>query len=303
MSMKEKLQELLTVLASGMVERDAAMRLTLLAALSGEHTLLIGPPGTAKSLLAERLHLAFTDARFFERLVNKFTVPEDLFGPFNLQQLDQGKFERVTEGYMPEASVVFLDEIFKANPAILNSLLTILHERKFDNGVERVDVPLISVVAASNELPRPGELDALFDRFLVRCPVGRVTDLQALFNGKNIRYQLERDVGPELARIGVELSIQTNKPFQRDHQMLLATTSHSFKGYEAEVVIVVGADQFCAKGAGVLANNLYVAMTRARSVLTLFSQSRKHAEGTLLNETLESCLDLLHERPAFAGET
>ncbi len=178
-SLKERLQRLRDALLTDLIEREEAMRLVLLAALAGEHTLLIGPPGTAKSEVAHRLHLAFRldgeQGGYFERLLTRFTVPEELFGPLSIQALDDDRYERKTERYLPTASVAFIDEVFKANSAILNALLTLLNEREFDNGSERVKTPLISVVGASNELHKGEELDALYDRFLVRYRVEAVS--------------------------------------------------------------------------------------------------------------------------------
>jgi MoxR-like ATPase len=171
----DRLRALRDVLLTGLVERDVPVRLALLAALAGEHLLLVGPPGTAKSVLARRLHLAFSEATYFERLLTRFSVPEELFGPLSIKGLEQDRYERQTERYLPTASVAFLDEIFKANSAILNALLTLLNEREFDNGSQRVRTPLVSVIGASNELAEGEELDALFDRFLLRLHVGPVS--------------------------------------------------------------------------------------------------------------------------------
>lgn len=159
---------------SGLVERGTEVRLLLLSALCGEHLLLLGPPGTAKSELGRRLSLV-CGTTYFERLLTRFSVPEELFGPVSLLGLEKDMYVRKTEGYLPEATVAFVDEIFKANSAILNSLLTILNERLFDNGAERLEVPLLCLVGASNELPESEELDALYDRFLFRKTVNQVS--------------------------------------------------------------------------------------------------------------------------------
>lgn len=175
-ALKTRLKRVRDALTEGLIERDIPVRLALLAALAGEHMLLIGPPGTAKSELARRLRLAFSSQEYFERLLTRFSVPEELFGPLSIKALEEDKYQRQTAGYLPTASVAFLDEIFKANSAILNALLTLLNEREFDNGTHRVKTPLVSVVGASNELPQEEELLALYDRFLVRLHIGPVTD-------------------------------------------------------------------------------------------------------------------------------
>ena len=171
----ERLRELRDTLVTGLVERDLPIRLALIAALAGEHLLLVGPPGTAKSLVARRLHLAFTEAEYFERLLTRFTVPEELFGPLSIKALEEDRYERLTAKYLPTASIAFLDEIFKANSTILNSLLTLLNEREFDNGIRREETPLIAVIGASNELPDSEDLNALYDRFLLRLHVDSVS--------------------------------------------------------------------------------------------------------------------------------
>ncbi len=172
---RARLARLLEGLEPGLVERRQVLRLSLLAALAGEHTLLIGPPGTAKSALARRIHLAFRDARYFERLLTRFTVPEELFGPLSIRALEEDRYERHVAGFLPDAEVAFIDEVFKANSAILNALLTLLNEREFDNGAGRVCCPLISVIGATNQVPEDEVAEAFFDRFLLRLVVGPVS--------------------------------------------------------------------------------------------------------------------------------
>ena len=172
----QRLRDLLATLQHGLLEREAAARLALLAALAGEHLLLIGPPGTAKSELARRLHRCFAGAPYFERLLTRFSTPEELFGPLSLKALEDDRYERLTAGFLPTAGIAFLDEVFKANSAILNALLTLLNEREFDNGSGRQHTPLVSVVGASNEVPADEALQAFFDRFLLRVGVAPVSD-------------------------------------------------------------------------------------------------------------------------------
>src|SRR3954468_4161555 len=147
--------------------KEEIIRLMLVAAVAGEHMVLIGPPGTAKSALI-RGFSRLIDARYFEYLLTRFSEPNELFGPVDIQAFRTGSYRRVVTGMLPEAEIVFLDEAFKANSAILNSLLTLLNERRFNNGSTVVKVPLVSLFAASNEVPSSDNLDAIFDRFLLR---------------------------------------------------------------------------------------------------------------------------------------
>jgi MoxR-like ATPase len=173
---REKIAKVLTALQAGLLERDDAARALLLALLAGEHVLLVGPPGTAKSQLARRLAHVVEGGIYFERLLTKFSVPEELFGPLSIKALEADRFERKTRGFMPEAHIAFIDEVFKASSAILNTLLLLLNERAFDNGDERLHTPLMTVVSASNEVPLDDTLAAFYDRFAVRAQVSTVSD-------------------------------------------------------------------------------------------------------------------------------
>jgi MoxR-like ATPase len=159
-----------------LLERSAAIRLAVLAPLAGQHLLLVGPPGTAKTMLARRVTDMF-DARLFSTLLTKFSTPEDVFGPLSLPELEKGVYARLIEGYLPSADVAFVDEIYKANASILNALLSILAERVYFNGATRVNVPLLAMIAASNEVPEDDEgLDALDDRILLRVRVDALAE-------------------------------------------------------------------------------------------------------------------------------
>lgn len=165
---RAKLYSIETDLNKAFSEREREIRGIMIAALSREHVLLLGPAGTAKSALANTFCHALTGAKFFQRLVTRFSTPEELFGPVSLDGLKHDRFKRVTANMLPEAEVAFIDEIYKANSAVLNSLLTAINERKFDNDGTRVNIPLETVVGASNELPEGPELAALHDRFMLR---------------------------------------------------------------------------------------------------------------------------------------
>ncbi|MBN6188093.1 AAA family ATPase [Aneurinibacillus sp. BA2021] len=177
-SIQTKIEEAIQLLEARFLEREELIRLLFLSIMSGENALLIGPPGTAKSQLARSISQLFGSEQWFDYLLTRFTTPDELFGPVSLQELKQDRYIRQTDGYLPASQFAFLDEIFKANSAILNALLSILNERLFFNGREKQEVPLMFLMAASNELPEENEqLTALYDRFLMRYEVAYLKNI------------------------------------------------------------------------------------------------------------------------------
>lgn len=159
--------QFLTELESPFVGRHEEALVITLALLTGEHVVLIGEPGTAKSAIARR-SADLLDVKFFKYLLTKFTEPSELFGPLDIRALRQGSYRRITTGKLPEAEIAFLDEIFNANSAVLNSILSIMQERVLYDGYTEIKVPLWTLVGASNRVPEEPELEALYDRFLFR---------------------------------------------------------------------------------------------------------------------------------------
>ena len=192
---RKRIEELLQAINKGIYEKETELSLSLLAALAGESVILLGPPGVAKSMVARRLKLAFDGASSFEYLMSRFSTPDEIFGPVSISKLkDSDKYERNTEGYLPTADVVFLDEIWKAGPAIQNTLLTVINEKLFRNGDTEIHLPLKLLLAASNELPTQGEgLEALWDRFIIRIECGNIKDVSR-FNAMLLDNTVDDDI-------------------------------------------------------------------------------------------------------------
>ena len=176
MTSQEKLKKIREELRQTFLERADLIDGALSALLSAHHILIIGPPGTANSMLADELCRRIEGADYFQWLLTRFTTPEEIFGAVSLKALEQDDYRRVTSHKLPESHIAFLDEIFKANSSILNAILTLINERLFHNGKEITRVPLLTLFGASNELPEDDELMALYDRFLVRFVVAYIAE-------------------------------------------------------------------------------------------------------------------------------
>ena len=195
MSLQARITSVIEHISIGMHEREDIIALTFLGALSSQNTFLYGPPGTAKSLISRRIACAFETPNYFEHLMNRFSTPEELFGPVSIKALKEDQYTRKTNKYLPTADFAFLDEIWKSSPAILNTLLTMINEKTFKNGDVVEQTPLKALVAASNETPVENQgLEALYDRFIIRLIVGPITqksNFEALINTKPTQAKIE----------------------------------------------------------------------------------------------------------------
>ena len=206
MKIEVQIKKMLDVMSEGIYEKEHILAMALMSAIAGESIFLLGPPGTAKSLVARRLKLAFSNAKAFEYLMSRFSTPDEIFGPVSISLLkNEDRYECVVDGFLPTATVVFLDEIWKAGPSIQNALLTAVNERVFHNGRAILSLPMKVLIAASNELPAEDEgLEALWDRFLVRMVSNCIQAESTFF--KMIRQIPVRDIAmPEELQITEEI--------------------------------------------------------------------------------------------------
>ena len=210
--MIERFKLLLREMNRGIYEKETEISLSLLAALAGESIILLGPPGVAKSMVARQLKNAFRDAHSFEYLMSRFSTPDEIFGPVSIQKLKTSDtYERAVDGYLPTADVVFLDEIWKAGPAIQNTLLTVINEKIFRNGNREMHLPLKLLVAASNELPAKGEgLEALWDRFVIRIE-SRPIKMEKNFRAMLLEVKSSLEVKSEERRVKKQSSAAEGK--------------------------------------------------------------------------------------------
>lgn len=154
-------------LAKPFIGREEEALVLTLAIMTAEHAILVGEPGTAKSAMARRA-ADLVKAKFFKYLLTRYTDPDELFGPLDIAALREGRYVRISVNRLPEAEIVFLDEIFNASSAILNTLLTLMNERVIYDGYREIQVPLWTLISASNAVPEESEYRALYDRFLLR---------------------------------------------------------------------------------------------------------------------------------------
>lgn len=195
MGLQKRIGDLVASVSEGMFEREEIIAVSLLGALCGQNTFLYGPPGTAKSLISRRIACAFEQPTYFEYLMNRFSTPEEVFGPVSIKALKEDHYIRKTDNYLPKADFAFLDEIWKSSPAILNTLLTLINEHVFRNGEAIEKAPLKALIAASNETPDANQgLEALYDRFIVRLMVGPIREAQhfdQLLNSKPTEAKID----------------------------------------------------------------------------------------------------------------
>jgi MoxR-like ATPase len=191
-----KLNSVLRFVKESFIGKDEIIDLLGISLIARENAFLLGPPGTAKSAIIRLLSTCIENGKNFEYLLTRFTEPNEIFGPFDIRKLKDGDLITNTEGMMPEASMVFLDEIFNANSAILNSLLMALNEKIFRRGKETKKLPALMFVGASNVLPEDDALNALLDRFLIRVKCDYV-DTDRLEEVLLAGWKLENNISTE----------------------------------------------------------------------------------------------------------
>ena len=218
-----KVREVGRALDERYLDKNELVRLLLVTLVAGEHMLIVGPPGTAKSALVR--HLArLVDARYFEYLLTRFSEPNEIFGPIDIKAFREGTYVRRVEAMLPDADIVFLDEIFKSNSAILNSLLSILNERRFFTGSASIRVPLSSLYGATNEVPNDDALSAVFDRFLVRASSENLDSFH--FHGlveRGLRAEIE-SLAEEDAIAGASAGATATRPLVTLNEIRLLKT-------------------------------------------------------------------------------
>lgn len=271
---KKRFTTLISNLQQDIIEKDAAVKLSVLAAMAGESIFLLGPPGTAKSLIARRLSSMFSTARIFEYLMGRFSTPEEIFGPVSIKKLsEEDSYIRKVKGYLPDADVVFLDEIWKASPPIQNALLTVLNERIYRNGEDTIKLPLKSIIAASNELPEEEDsYNAFWDRFLLRYTIKNIEDTENFLTFLN-----------------------GNAPVDRIENMPDALTNKEYEAFQdkrSSVTLSPIAQEIIIKIREALPAQAYVSDRRWKKILTLLQSSALINDRTEI--TAEDCFIIRH---------
>jgi MoxR-like ATPase len=267
--LSSRLRRVAEALDTQFLGKSEVIRLLLIAVVAREHAVLIGPPGTAKSALLRTL-ASLLDTRYFEYLLTRFTEPNEIFGPVDIAAFRDGSYRRRTAGMLPEAEVVFLDEVFKSNSAILNALLSLLNERRYTSGGQVIECPLISAFGASNEVPADESLSALFDRFLLRI---RSDNLDAYhFN--------------ELLQLGIDHEVRR---LRRQHAVPLVTGAELHAMVEELAQRLQFSDAFLSSYKGLIfqirAEGVSISDRRVVKMLKLFAASayldgRSHADNS-----------------------
>jgi MoxR-like ATPase len=210
---KKLSDQVLVPMKQAFVGKDEVIDLLGISLVARENLFLLGPPGTAKSALVQDLGRRI-EGRVFDYLLTRFTEPNEIFGPFDIRKLREGELVTNTEGMLPEAALVFLDELLNANSAILNSLLLVLNERVFRRGRETRPLPTLMVVGASNRLPEDSALGALFDRFLLRARCDNVAP-EELPHVLSAGWKLDMQLVEPLSTISVEEIGQLQRLFPK----------------------------------------------------------------------------------------
>lgn len=301
-SMKKRVTDLIDIFSDGLYEREEIIAVSLLSALSGQSIFLYGLPGTAKSLIARRISNVFKDTTHFEYLMQRFSTPEDVFGPVSIRELKKDNYIRKTEGYLPTADFAFLDEIWKSSPAILNTLLTIINERIYRNGGKDEKVPLKALIAASNETPPPNQgLEALYDRFVMRIivnPMEERENFEKLLAGDAVPTDIEIPDGLQFSHDEFEqLSIEIVKvTISKEVFAIINSIRVSLDEFNKEnpKIAVYVSDRRWQKIALILKTSAF--LCDRTEVITVDALILRHCLWTLeqnrepINEVIEKCV-------------
>ncbi|MGN4128110.1 AAA family ATPase [Lysinibacillus sphaericus] len=307
--MLNKIQNAEKYLNQKFLEREEIVHMMFVCLVARQHMLLIGLPGTAKSALITSFSKLFEGGNYFQWLLTRFSTPEELFGAVSLKELEVGVYKRNTAGKLPEAHLTFLDEIFKANSAILNALLTLINERVFYNDSLPVNTPLMSVFGGSNEYPEEGEgLEALFDRFLVRFELDYITEnknfLSLLTNDGvfiqepakltideigNLQAAAENIMIPQevldvIVKMREKLANQGIRPSDRRFiQSLSLLRSNALLSGRSEVII---------QDLNILKNGLWETIDQKSKVVDIVDEFSTDKVQKLIDTTLKACSEL-----------